>query len=83
MASWAPFPLTVLLLALAAGVYFGLQTAGGSTTRRVQVWAGGEEENPAWMRYRADSLYRPFKDALHVRMPRMRLPQIELPETAP
>lgn len=31
------------------------------------------------MRYRADSLYRPFKDAIHVRMPRMRLPQIAVP----
>jgi hypothetical protein len=31
------------------------------------------------MRYRADSLYRPFKDAMHVRVPRMRLPQIAVP----
>ena len=79
MASWAPLPLTVLLLVLAAGAYYGLQTAGGATSRRVQVWACGEEENPAWMRYRADSLYRPFKDAIHVTMPRMHLPRVPIP----
>ena len=79
IASWAPLALTVLLLALAAGAYFGLQTAGGAATRRVQVWACGEEENPEWLRYRADSLYRPFKDAIHVTMPRIRLPQMAVP----
>jgi NADH:ubiquinone oxidoreductase subunit 5 (subunit L)/multisubunit Na+/H+ antiporter MnhA subunit len=79
VASWAPFPLAVLLAALVAGVYYGLQTAGGAATRRVQVWACGEEENPAWMRYRADSLYRPFKDAVHVTMPRLRMPEIAVP----
>ncbi len=79
MASWAPLVLMIVLAALCAGVYFGLQTAGGATSRAVQVWACGEEENPEWMRYRADSLYRPFKDAIHVSMPRLPTPQVEVP----
>ncbi|MBW7934523.1 MAG: hypothetical protein H3C62_13150, partial [Gemmatimonadaceae bacterium] len=79
LASWAPLVVTFGLLALGAGVYYGLQTAGGATARDVPVWACGEEENPEWLRYRADSLYRPFKDALHIKPPRVRLPEVAVP----
>lgn len=79
LASWAPLVFTLGLFVLGVGVYYGLQTAGGATARDVPVWACGEEENPEWLRYRADSLYRPFKDALHIKPPRLRLPEVAVP----
>ncbi|MBI2407259.1 MAG: hypothetical protein HYV19_03010 [Gemmatimonadetes bacterium] len=80
LASWAPVPLTAVLLILGIAAYVGLQRAGGVVTRRVPVWACGEEENPAELRYRADSLYRPFKDVFHGMYPRMPVVRFEFPD---
>ncbi len=79
LATWAPMPVALVLLVLGAAAFFGLQRAGGAATRTVPVWAGGEEEEPALMRYRADSLYRPFKDAFHGMYPHVPPLQLSVP----
>lgn len=79
LASWAPLSITLVLLLLGAGTYFGIQRAGRASTRRVTVWACGEEEAPGALRYRAGSLYRPFKDAFHGIYPQPRIPRPALP----
>jgi hydrogenase-4 component B len=63
LAFWAPLPVTLGFLVLAAGVYLGLQRAGGAQVRAVPVWTCGEEEEPEALRYGAGSFYLPFKHA--------------------
>lgn len=63
MATWAPLPVSVALLALGLGAFFGIQRAGGAKTRTVPIWTCGEEEAPSALRYPAGSFYLPFKHA--------------------
>lgn len=65
LGGWAPLPVGLGLLLLAAGSYYLLQRAGGAATRTVPVWTCGELETGAAVRYAPGSFYRPFKEAFH------------------
>jgi hydrogenase-4 component B len=57
-------PLAILsALAVAVGIAYGLQRAGGAEVRVVPVWHCGEEHTAAEVRYRASSFYKPFRRA--------------------
>ncbi len=78
LACWAPIPVIAALALLASGLYLA-QRAGGASVRAVSVWACGEEESGAALRYRAGSLYRPFKDAFRGVYPHVRVPRPPFP----
>jgi hydrogenase-4 component B len=57
-------PLVILpALAVATGVAYALQRAGGAAVRQVPVWNCGEELTSAEVRYHASSFYLPFRRA--------------------
>lgn len=59
---WSPVA-ALMGLTLLALLSYSIQRAGGAQSRSVPVWYCGEEHSPALVRYRASSLYLPFKDA--------------------
>lgn len=59
---WSPVA-ALMGLALLALLSYAIQRAGGAQSRSVPVWYCGEEHSPALVRYRASSLYLPFKHA--------------------
>jgi hydrogenase-4 component B len=71
MAAWAPLALVAGMVVLGL-IAYGLQRAGGSTTRQVSVWTCGEEHTAATVRYPASSFYLPFKHAFAGIYPRVR-----------
>jgi hydrogenase-4 component B len=74
------WPLAILAgLAIFASLCYGLQRAARARVRFVPVWYCGEEHAPAAARYRASSLYLPFKHAFQGVYPAARLPVPAMP----